>query len=61
MSRVSIPSTMDTSVSTSKQGGLDATGMPNLNQCVRLKLKSKKNNNIDYLTKQIQFLKFYGQ
>ena len=60
MSRVSIPSTMDTSVSTSKQGGLDTTGMPNLNQCVRLKLKIKKNND-DYLTKQIHYLKFYGQ
>ena len=42
MSRVSIPSTMDTSVSTSKHGGLDTTGTPNLNQCVRLKLKIKK-------------------
>ena len=42
MSRVSIPSTMDTSESTSKQGGLDTTGTPNLNQCVRLKLKSQK-------------------
>ena len=61
MSRVSIPSTMDTSESTSKQGGLDTTGTPNLNQCVRLKLKFKKNNNIDYLTKEIHFLKFYGQ
>ena len=61
MSRVSIPSTMDTSESTSKQGGLDTTGTPNLNQCVRLKLKSKKKNNIDYLTKEIHFMKFYGQ
>ena len=33
---------MDTSVSTSKLGGLDTTGIPNLNQCVRLKLKIKK-------------------
>ena len=55
MSRVSIPSTMNTSVSTSKQGGLDTTGTPNLNQCVRLKLKIKKNDN-DYLTKEIEIL-----
>lgn len=58
ISRVSIPSTMDTSVSTSKLGGLDTTGMPNLNQCVRLKLKIKKNNYNAYQTKESIFWNF---
>ena len=37
-----MPSTIEASVSTSKLGGLDTTGTPNLNQCLRLKLKHKE-------------------
>ena len=37
-SSVNIPSTMETSVLLSKLGGLDTTGTPNLNQCLRPKL-----------------------
>ena len=37
-SSINIPSTIDTSESTSKLGGLDTAGTPNLNQCRKPKL-----------------------